>query len=354
MADVWYTTREAVTSALESLGTARSARAVDRAIGAAGHSVRGQLHRHFFPKLATRSFDWPNRLNSTSGYRLWLNDNELISVSQIVSGGITMTSDQYDLRRSDDHDDGPYDHIEVRLSSSGNFSAGATFQQALAVTGVYGYDDNELSVGSLAAGLAGSASATASISFTTSDFGVGSMLLIDAERVIVRERRMADTNQNLGGTGLIASPADTLVPVSDGLGFAVGETILIDAERMIVNDVAGNNLVVERAVNGTVLNTHATNADIYGLTAIVVDRAQAGTTLAAHAQNAPVTRWIPPAMVEELTIAEALNRVLQEGSGYARTVGAGDMQREQSGKGIEDIRREAKTALGRQLRLRSI
>jgi hypothetical protein len=58
--------------------------------------------------------------------------------------------------------------------------------------------------------------------------------------------------------------------------------------------------------------------------------------------------------VTELNIAEAINTFLQKASGYARTVGEGDNQRNASGAGLADIRARAYAAHGRKARQRAI
>jgi hypothetical protein len=59
-------------------------------------------------------------------------------------------------------------------------------------------------------------------------------------------------------------------------------------------------------------------------------------------------------LIKQLCVAEALNSILQETSGYARVVGSGDNEREASGKGLRDIRDQALSTYGRMARTGAI
>jgi hypothetical protein len=97
------------------------------------------------------------------------------------------------------------------------------------------------------------------------------------------------------------------VPVASGSAFAVDEAILIDAERMLITDIAGNNLIVKRGWDGTVLAPHTTGAHVYAPRSLAVRRAVLGTIASTHTLGTAVARWDPPGPVNQLTIAEALN-----------------------------------------------
>lgn len=352
MVEAWTTTRETVRDALDVAENLRDNTSIDRAIASATRTVEGRLHRRFYPFEGVRYFDWPNA-SSRSSFRLWLDDNDLISASSIVSGGVALTPDQYLLRRSDSHPDGPFTHVEINLGTSGAFSAGITTQEAIAITGVWGFTDDEEQIGELSAPLAASASATAQITWSTMDFGVGTILRIGTERMIVRGRTMIDTTQNLA-VALDEDLNGTTVAVADGTAFAPDEILLVDAERMRVNDIAGNNLIVTRAYDGTALAAHLFGADVYALTGATLARAQLGTAIAAHSASDAVYRHLVPSLIGELTVAYAENDLLQRRSGYSRTVGSGDNERESSGRGLTQILRDAQAAYGRKLRHRAV
>lgn len=350
MASVWYATRETVKSALDVKETARNNWQVDRAIESASRSVEGLTHRKFYPQLATRYFDWPSPAYRTP-WRLWLDGNELISVTTLVAGGTTIVAADYFLEPNWGP---PFTRLEIDLGSSAAFSSSTTAQQAIAITGLFGYSNDEEQVGDLTAELAASVSATASITWTTPRIGVGDILRIDSERMIVTNKTFIDSTQNLQ-TSLTAAANNVTVAVTTGSAFAAEDVLLIDSERMLVVDVAGNNLTVKRAWDGSVLAAHtAPSADIYVLRGVELDRAQLGTTLAVHASGADIFRYIVPGLVRDLAVAEAIDTILQETSGYARTVGSGENQTEASGKGLRGLRDEVRTRYGRKARIRAV
>jgi hypothetical protein len=349
MARIAYTTRERVKRALDSAQTARSDAQVDDAIAAATDSIHGLCHRRFYPELKTVTFDWPNRQSPTS-WRLWLEQHELVELTAATAGGTTLAVDDLKLYPPSGP---PYDRVETDLSSTAAYAAGATEQQAVALTGLYaGAPVVEASVAALAEALDPTET---SVDVTDgSTIGIGSLLRVDTERMIVTGRRQLDTGQTLGGDGLTAMANNTAVPVGDGTAFAVGEIVLIDAERMIVIDVAGNTLVVKRAWDGTVLAAHTTGAAIYSPRTLLVERGVLGTTAAAHDTAAPVRRWTPPALIESLAVAEALVTLGCEQAGYATQTRAGESSRSVT-LTVDDIRaRVYRSSLARKGRTRAV
>lgn len=346
MSEVWYTTRERVKAALESAETARNNSQVDRVIGSSSRSIEGNLHRRFYPQRATRYFDWPDRRSPALG-RLWLDSNELITVASIVAGGVTLAPSDYVLRRSDGLDEPPYTYIEIVRTSSATFAGGTTSQRAVAITGVYGHSANTARAGALAEAL--DASETAVDVTDSSGIGVGSILLVDSEYMIVTEKSLLTTGV---AATMLDSMADVVVPVVSGAAFHVGEIVLVDAERMLIVDIAGNDLVVKRAWDGTVLA--ASSGTIYAPRTLTVERGALGTTAASHDTAAPVFVHVVPPLIDELCVAESLNTLLQRNSGYSRVVGSGDNEREASGRGLRLIRAEAYTAYGRKARMAAV
>jgi hypothetical protein len=351
-----YCTRESVKAALDEQETARSNAQIDDAIESGARDVEGLCNRPeyaFLPVLATRYFDYPSRATRSPSWRLWLSPHTLISATTVTtdSGATTLTAGQYFLEPVNDP---PYTSIEVNRGGTGAFSSAGTEQRAVGIAGLWGWANRTLDIGSLTATLAASTTATASLAWTTARFGVGDILLIDSERMVIRERTFVDSTQNLQTT-LTASEANTTVAVSDGTAFAVEEIIMIDSERMRVVDIAGNNLTVKRAWDGSQLASHtAPTADIYALTGVQLDRAQLGTTLASHSSAAVVSRWVPPAPLASLNRAYALNTLLQERSGYARVAGTGESAREFTGRGIASLEKDVKAIYGRKARTRAI
>lgn len=348
---VWYTTREEVKAELDVKETARSNARIDRAIEDASRRAEGLCQRKFFPVQATRFFDWPPRAGSTP-WVLRLDDQELISLSTLASGGRVITSDEYNLEPVNSGP--PYTRIEIKLSSNAALGGGDTYQRDVQGTGLWGYRNTEATTGVTAEVLDDSETAVDVDGATSAAVGIGSIVRVDSERMLVTGRTQLSTGQTLGGTGLTNQNSNVTVPVQNGAVFAAGEVILIDSERMLVEDIAGNNLTVRRAWDGSTIAAHTVGATIYAPRTLVVTRGALGTTATAHATGSAVALWVPPGPVRQLVLAEALTDLLQGRSGYARTAGSGENERETSGKGLADLRASAYTQCGRKARMRSV
>jgi len=348
---IWYSTREEIKAELDVRETARSNVRVDRALEDASRRVEGLCHRRFYPVQATRLFDWPPRGGMTP-WILRLDDQELISVSALASGGATITSDEYNLEPVNFGP--PFNRVEINIGTDGSFGGGDTYQRDIQISGLWGYRNTESTAGALAEILDSSETSVDVDGATAAAAGVGSILRVDSERFIVTDRQQLSTGQTLGGSGLTNQNNAVTVTVASGAAFAAGETILIDSERMLIEDIAGNNLTVRRAWDGSTIAAHTVGATIYAPRTLVVTRGALGTTADAHATSSTVYRWMPPGPVRQLVIAEALTDLLQGRSGYARTAGSGENEREASGRGLKDLRDSAYTECGRKARMRSV
>lgn len=346
---VWYCTREDVMSALDFKETARNTRQVDRAIESASRMIEGMTHRRFYPETDTRFFDWPNDQSGRS-WRLWLDQNELISVTKLTAGGVEIPAADFFLEPANDGP--PYTHIEIDLDSSSVFSSGGTHQRAISVLGVFGYSAEFESAGTITDPVATTTATTINVS-DSSLIGVGDLIKLGTEHMIVTGRSMLDTGQNIGAN-LDASNSAVTVPVTDGTAFHAGETLLIGSERMLIVDIAGNSLIVKRAWDGSVLAAHTSGADIYASRTLTVERGALGTTAATHLDNAAVSRHVVPGAVRALAVAESLVTILNETSGYARTVGAGESEREAAGRAVVQLRKQVMTLYGRMARTRAV
>jgi len=353
MTTPWYATREEIKAELDVKETARSNARIDRALADATEAVEGLTHRVFYPALDTRKMDWPPRSGATP-WILRLDSNEIISVTSLTSGGVAVAASDYLLRRADDRAEPPYTRIEINLSSNASFGGGDTYQQDIVITGLYGYRNDETALGTVTEALDATETGVDVDAATSAAVGVGSLLRVDNERVIVTGRAQLDTGQTLGGSGLTNTNNSVTVTVPSGAAFAAGETILIDGERMRVDDIAGNTLVVTRAWDGSTIAAHSVGATIYAPRTLTVERGALGTTAAAHNSGASVYRWDAPGSVRQLCIAEALTDLLQGRSGYARTAGSGENERETSGRGLKDLRDRVYTSHGRKARMRSV
>jgi hypothetical protein len=345
----WYATREMVKSALDIMETARANGQIDRALDAGARQVEGLTHRRFYPWTGTRYFDWPNGQYSEA-WRLWLGVNELISINSVVVAGTTLPESGYLPRRSDDRDEAPCTHLEVDLASSSAFSSGSTHQRQIAITGVFGEGADETPAGALAETL--DASETGVDISDSAAIGIGDLIRVDDERMIVTGKTMLTTGQALQ-TPLTALNNNVTLAVTDGAAYSADEVILLDSERMLIGDIAGNNLTVRRAWDGSTLAAH-TGSTIYAPRTLTVERGALGTAAAAHSSSAALHRHRPPGPVRDLNLAYAINQLLQEGAGYARVAGSGDNAREFTGRGIAALEDAVRTRYGRMARLEAV
>ena len=92
----WYVTREDLRFAIASQDSARNNKQLDRALESASRAVEDLCRRAFYPTVATRYKDWPTKESPTS-WRLWLDKDELISVTSLTAGGTTISSSDYFL-----------------------------------------------------------------------------------------------------------------------------------------------------------------------------------------------------------------------------------------------------------------
>jgi hypothetical protein len=333
-------TREQVADALDVRGTSRSIAQIDGKLEGARDAVEGLLNRRFTPLVTTRYFDWPN-LSHAPSWRLWLEESEVVSVTTLTAGGVVIPPADYNLEPSNFGP--PYDRIDVRLDRPSSFVSGATFQRAISVLGVFGWSVDTAPAGALAAAITTTTATTITVT-DSGAAGVGDLLLIGTERLLLTDKAMLTTAQTLQ-TPMTAAASNTTVAVTTGTAYQPGEVILLDSERMLITDVAGNNLTVRRAWDGTVLATHA-GSTIYAPRTWTVVRGSAGTTAATALNGAAVTRHVVPGLIRELAVAESLNLLLGQGSGWARPAGAGASTRPQPGS-LEDLRAQAVQQFGR-------
>lgn len=358
MGATWYASREEVQSALDPNQSAYRKDQVDRALEAGSRAVDQLINRHkhgLAPTLATRYFNWPDG-SYTRAHRLWLDENELISVTSLVAGGTTIASTDYFLEPVNSGP--PYTYIEIDQDSSAAFSSSGTSQRAIAITGLWGHSNDSVSAGTITEAL--DSSETGVDVSDSKAIGVGDVIKVDDERMIVTDKSTIDTTQNLQ-TDMSQSMADRTVDVTNGAAFAVGEVIQLDAEMMRIVSITGNNLTVIRAWDGSQLQAHTgTTTDIYAFRTLTVQRGALGTTAASHSSSAAITKWVVPVLAKELCLAEAITYMEQEASAYGRRTGSDEAERDASGtevfsgRGLNDIRRQAKVFFGRRFRKRAV
>lgn len=352
-----YATREQVLAGPEISHSAYAAGLIDSKILSTSDMIDRTLHRRFYPERRTVLFDWPQpHFTPTWQIDLDVSGNQMISLEQCLSGDGTNITASCVLRRSDDKQEPPYDRLEIDLSTSAAFSAGTTWQRAITVTGLYcdGPDTATAIAGAVLSGGINSSTTTLVLNPSSGVYtpGVLSLVLIDSERVQLTDRRMsAVSGQTTTGT-LSEIQSGTLVGVTSGSAFATGETILIDAERMRINDIAGNNLIVDRAWDGTALAAHSSATQVYALRTFTVARGVLGSTAANHSDAAAVYVHEYPPLINELNVAETLVALQRQIGAYGG--GSTDSSQRRTSAEINDLRERAWIAYGKKNRKAAI
>lgn len=291
---------------------------LDELIEQASERVREQTGNRFIPYRQTRYFDWPQAGVAFRPGTLLL-DAPLRSVTSLKTrnGATTIDAADYFLWP---YDGPPYWRIDLDRAASTAFEAAETSQRAIEVAGEWGLGGETVPAGTVASGLAASASATTCTVSNSALVDVGDTLVAESEAIFVAGRALADTTANLAAD-VAANKSATSIPVNTGSLVQAGETVTIDAERMLVESVSGNTLTVVRAWDGSTLAAHSTGADVYAPRLLTVERGVQGTTAATHANGTAIEAYRAPAQVRGLVIAEVLAGYQQQRARFGRTVG---------------------------------
>lgn len=344
---IWYASREDVQAELDSKSGARMNPRIARAIDSASRAVEGLTRRRFYPEVATRKFDWPGT-GYAPAYRLWLGEWELISLTALSSGGITIAPSSYFLEPN--QDGAPYDRIDLNRGGSATYGGGSTNQQDITATGTWGYDLNEDPAGALAGGINAT---TATVTVTNAAVvGVGNLVRCGTERMIVIERQSVTTGQTLQAD-MTASTANDSCSVSTGSAYAIGEVITLNTERMLIVDILGNALQVKRAYDGSVLAAHS-GSTIYASRQLTVTRAALGTTAATH--NAADLLYVHayPGSVREFTVAIAVQDIQMGIAGWTGQSGSGENARDLRTSATNALRTDVKNRYARRARVMAV
>lgn len=341
-----YTTRDEVRAVPDFRESPRSNAAIDRAIASAATDINSMMHRRFYPEDGTKFFDWPN-YDYAYPWRIWFAQYDLVTATSVTSGGQAVSLGDIFFEPANKEADEPYTYMELNRATNAAFGAGNTPQRDVAITGTWGYSATTMPAGALAAGTgSGDATVTVTDSAPTSP---GAILLAGTERMLVTDRVMTSTGQELQADLDLAQNAVS-VTVGDGTKFFYSEILLIDSERVLVTDIAGNTLTVLRGFDGSTVAAHTSGATIYAPRLLTVSRGALGTTAASHNLGDAVTRFTFPGLITDLAVALSVNSVLQGSSGYSRIVGEGDNQRLASGAALADLVSRAVAAYGRKAR----
>lgn len=357
--------------------------AVDRALTDVAENIEGNLHRVFYPSDDTRYFDWPSQGMSGGGqyadpWRYWLDENDIVCMTSLVSGGVTLPLNQVFLRPWENPRKGRPYYTAVELDRAYNVQFGnnaQTPQYSIAMGCTWGYGADADPAGTLAAGV-GLDDATITVTdgskagpgdliilgygrgdapFPGSDPHAGAIPPFVGERILITDVTPVATGLTQTGSGCTSALDNDQQLQWTGEGsLNPGEVITIDSEDMLVQKIIGEVATVRRGFNGSTLTSHSGSA-IYAWREYSVLRAQLGTSyLGPYDSGAPVVRHRVPSMIRGLAIAEVENQLLQEGSGYARTMGSGESSMPAPGAGLADKWAECKTRHGRKSRQRTV
>jgi hypothetical protein len=334
-----YCTREDLKRAANWWGTDKHTQ-IDRLADAASRAIEGATRRWFFPRTQTRLYRWPD-FTQPSSVILWL-DADLLSVSLLQAKAQDATPTTIvaaDYFKEPVNFGPPYDRIEIDLSSSSAFDTGATPQRSISVAGSWGYSEATRMGGTVTSGLAADAAAVSMVCSNASLIGVGDVLLIGSEQVFVSERDFAILGTVQLNDTLTADVADVTVTMDASHGILAGEVLLLGSEEMLVLSVSTNDLTVQRAYNGTVLASHASDTPAYLARTLTIVRGVNGTTAAVHANSTAISVYAVLPDIKTWCIAEAISLYNQEGAGWGRVVGSGDGAVEMSGRQLAEMRR---------------
>ncbi len=327
MADPTYATVEQLQAAADYKPTAYEADRLYRIVDAASRRIEQQLHRHFYPLTAKFDYIHPRivkpRATTTSGF--WL-QRDLLSLSAVTADSVTKTVSEVELWPPQFGP--PYSWVGV---------TGADID----LTGDWGFSNATAVASTLDGALSDTTGTTVDID-DSSVVGIGDLITIDTERMVITARVQKDIAQNIQGN-LTADTSDVTVAVENGGLVLEGEVLLVNAEQMLVLAVSGNNATVKRAWNGTVLAAHTSGDDIFAPRTLTVERGAVGSTAATHSDAAAITRNVAPGPITDLCIAESINTYEQETAGYARIVGAGETASEARGFSLQDARDSAES-----------
>jgi hypothetical protein len=373
-----YANRDDVKRALDFEVTQVDDLRIDRALQSEAEAIDGGqgMRRFFYPVDATVYLDWPN-YQYAYPWRYWFDQagyHDLWVMTSLQSpSGVAVPLWQVFLEPVNRKQGWPFTRMDLDRSTVAAWGAGPTPQHSIWAAGTWGWY-NPQPAGTITAAI--NSSVTTITVSDGSQAGAGDLLVVNpgtsaapfpaypgtagalgalsGERVIVTGKSTAATGLTQSGPGCsTASGADNALSTTGSGSLNVGEVLLLGTEQMLVTDITGGVATVKRGWNGTVLAAHS-SAAVSAYRALSVLRGQLGTTAASATSGTAVSKHNPPGLIRDLNLAGALNRVLQETSGYARTAGAGEAQVPVSGAGLAALWAEARATFGRTMRVRAV
>jgi hypothetical protein len=336
---VFYASREQVKASLDYAEPARQNDQVERALASAVESINSLCHRIFYPFQTTIIWQEAN-----TRWRLWLGNPQLWDLESVLINDEDV-SEHVVLQPNVGP---PFELIELQLSSPVLFPTRSRQGVEIKVSGTWGYEDEVHETS-----LSGVVDDTQTIiNVNNAGLETGMVIRVGDERMIVTSDRFLATGETLDlAEALPALDNETKLVVTDSTSFVAGETILIGAESMKIVVVGDpDTLIVRRAWDGSVLAEHASDAAIMSRRTLTVERGALGTEADEHEDDEVVLVHRPPTLVNQLAVAETIDKILQENAGYARTSGTGDNQRETRASALKMLREDTYRKHGRKVR----
>jgi hypothetical protein len=302
--------------ALDIRQAAYSRERIDRAVLSGAEAVDSITQRRFFYDTTTHSWDWPN-FQYAAPWRVWFDSHEMAGApSLFVTGSllpvpVVIAPGQYIMQPVNDGP--PWTYIELRRDLNSAYGYNETPQNDIAITGPFGYWMRTRAAGSLAASVSTTGITTIMVNDGVS-VGVGDVVNVDSERMIVYDSNYTDTTITFGGLST-AQANDNIVNVADGTQFARDEIIQVDSEWMLIQAIQGNNLIVKRGYDASVLSAH-TGGTIWARRSLSVLRGALGSVAATHTDGAAIAVDETPGLCRQLAIAEAVVWLTQEPGAY--------------------------------------
>jgi hypothetical protein len=152
----------------------------------------------------------------------------------------------------------------------------------------------------------------------------GMVMLIEDEQILVTAGAGAKGSpEPVSVTSLIdgeIDETDEVIRVDDGSEFHVGEILALDNEDLLIKRISGNDLVVARGWNDTLIDVHADNCAIRVYRTFAIQRGVNGTTAAAH-EACEVSRYLVPDDVNYLCRQIAGLMIMKARSGWQGRTG---------------------------------
>lgn len=349
-----YCTRQDVMSATDIQQTQDFVKHVDASIEAAARAVERLCHRRFWNEVRTTWYEWPSYQRAYP-WRIWFDKAEIADITTLVpvitTGGTVIPQSAVMWGGSSNYYP-PYRYIELDRSQSYSFGAGNTPQRNVQITAITGYWDKVKPAGTITSSL--NASVTLVPVSDSSTVGVGDVLIVGTESMLVRDMTWSTTGLTLSSGGTTDLTSDNVLTLS-GSGVNAGEVIQLGSEWMLVTSVSPASAAVVnvlRGFGGSNPVSHSASDVAYAQRTCTVTRGFGGSTAATHnSSDAASTRLIPD-LVHELALAESLNYVFQKTSGYARVIG--ENAQVPPGGSLPDVRVQCYAAFGRKMRTRAI